>query len=333
MMTRGRSFVLVTGGAGFIGSHACKALRMSGHTPVTIDNLSTGQVDNVRYGPLIKGDIRDRAAVETAIHSHRITAIMHFAASAYVGESMRHPLAYYDNNVGGMIALLQAAQATGVNRIVFSSSCATYGIPKHLPIQETTPQSPINPYGRTKLIGEQMLADEAAARGLRYVALRYFNAAGADPEGELGERHNPETHLIPLALQAAAGTGSALSIFGTDYPTPDGTCVRDYIHVTDLARAHVLALDHLQNGGDTALLNLGSGLGHSIFDVVAEIENLTGDRVPVNICPRRPGDPPVLTADTNAAKRVLGFQPELSDLPTILSHAAPWFGVKFNDAA
>ncbi len=323
--------VLVSGGAGFIGSHTCKALKVAGYVPVAIDNLSVGHADAVRFGPFVQADIRDRAAVETAIRAHKINAILHFAASAYVGESVRDPLAYYDNNVGGMISLLQAAHSTGVDRIVFSSSCATYGVPDHLPIQEYSPQVPINPYGRTKLIGEQMLADHAAAYGLRYAALRYFNAAGADPAGELGERHDPETHLIPLALMAAAGTGPALSIFGTDYPTPDGTCIRDFIHVSDLARAHVLALDYLIAGGETVRLNLGTGKGHSIREIVGGIEDLTGRPLPVKIGPRRPGDPPVLTADPTQASRVLGFRAELSDITTILRHAAPWFGVMQHD--
>lgn len=329
MALRGRN-ILVTGGAGFIGSHACKALAAAGYTPVTIDNLSTGHRDAVRFGPLVQADVRDHTAVETTIVSHNISAIMHFAALAYVGDSMREPLDYYDTNLGGMTSLLQAARTTGIDHIVFSSSCATYGIPDVLPITETSPQNPINPYGRTKLICEQMLADYAAASNLRYAALRYFNAAGADPAGDLTERHDPETHLIPLALMTAAGTRPALSIFGTDYPTPDGTCIRDYIHVCDLARAHVLALKHLLAGGDTVRLNLGSGQGHSIRDIVSGIEDLTARRLPVTHCPRRAGDPPNLTADPTAAARVLGFRADMSDLPSILAHTAPSFGVKFN---
>ena len=320
--------VLVTGGAGFIGSHTCKALAAAGYCPVVFDNLSTGHADAVRFGPLVEGDLRDRKAVETALKDHKIAAILHFAASAYVGESVENPLAYYDNNVGGMISLLSAAQTAGVDRIVFSSSCATYGIPQTLPITENTPQNPINPYGRTKLIGEQMLADQAAISSLRYAALRYFNAAGADPDGQLGERHDPETHLIPLALMAASGQLTALSIFGDDYPTPDGTCIRDYIHVSDLARAHVLALDYLMDGKPSVHLNLGSGKGHSILEIKAEIEALTGKPLPVQFQPRRPGDPPMLTADPSLASDILGFRAELSTLPRIIRDAAPWFGVE-----
>jgi UDP-arabinose 4-epimerase len=319
--------VLVTGGAGFIGSHACKALRQAGHLPVAYDNLSTGHRDAVRFGPFVAGDVRDPQAVARALRDHRATAVIHFAASAYVGESMVDPGRYYDNNLGGMIGLLAGCRASGVEKIVFSSSCATYGIPDRLPITETTPQRPINPYGRTKLICEGMLSDHTTAHGLRFVALRYFNAAGADPEGELSERHDPETHLIPLALRAAAGTGGPLNVFGTDYPTPDGTCVRDYIHVSDLARAHVLALGHLARGGPNLALNLGTGVGVSIRQLLAGIETVTGRPVPVVWGPRRPGDPPALVADPSAAARLLGFRASRSDLASILADAAPSFGL------
>jgi UDP-arabinose 4-epimerase len=325
--------VLVTGGAGFIGSHACKALAAGGYLPVTIDNLSTGHADAVRFGPLVQSDIRDCDAVASTIRAYGIEAIMHFAASAYVGDSMHDPIGYYDNNIGGMTSLLQAAQDTGVDRFVFSSSCATYGVPTVFPITESCPQNPINPYGRTKLIGEQMLADQSVAHEITYAALRYFNAAGADPDGKLGERHTPETHLIPLALLAAAGIAPPLTVFGTDYATPDGTCVRDYIHVADLARAHVAALDHLMGGGDTLHLNLGSGHGQSIRDVIAGIERFTGTALPVRYGTRRAGDPPILSADPSAAASILGFRTELSDLPTLLAHAAPWFGVHHHEQA
>jgi UDP-arabinose 4-epimerase len=319
--------VLVTGGAGFIGAHACKALRGAGMVPVTYDNLSTGHRDAVTFGPFIQGDVRDTAALTAAMTAHRVTAVLHFAASAYVGESVTDPAKYYDNNAGGMIALLAAARAAGLSQIVFSSSCATYGVPDTLPITEATPQRPINPYGRTKLMCEDMLRDHAAAYGLRYAALRYFNAAGADPDGMIGERHDPETHLIPLALRAAAGTGPALGIFGTDYDTPDGTCIRDYIHVTDLARAHVMALRHLLAGGESVAVNLGSGVGHSVHDIVTAIARVTGHTVPLRAAPRRAGDPPVLTADPARAASTLGFRTELSDIDTIIRHAAPWFGL------
>ena len=320
--------VLVTGGGGFIGSHACKALKAAGFLPVTLDNLSTGHADAVRFGPLVQGDVRDTALVAAALSEHRAIAVIHFAASAYVGESMAKPGLYYDNNLGGMIGLLKSCDAEGVNRIVFSSSCATYGVPDTLPIRETTPQRPINPYGRTKLVCEQMLADHAAAHGLRYAALRYFNAAGADPEGELGERHSPETHLLPLALRAASGEGAPLQVFGTDYPTPDGTCIRDYIHVTDLARAHVLAVERLLSGGESLMVNLGTGRGLSIRDILTGIAALTGREVPVVWGPRRAGDPPALVADPTAAREALGFATRNSDLKTILAHSAPWFGLQ-----
>ena len=319
--------VLVTGGAGFIGSHTCKALNAAGFRPVTLDNLSTGHADAVRYGPLVVADVRDAVAVEQALRAHGATAVIHFAASAYVGESMSDPGAYYDNNLGGMIGLLNGCRAAGVNRIVFSSSCATYGVPESLPIGESAPQRPISPYGRSKLVCEWMLADHAAAHGLRYVALRYFNAAGADPEGDLTERHDPETHLIPLALKAASGRGAPLRVFGTDYPTEDGTCIRDYIHVADLARAHVLSLRHLIADGESLALNLGTGKGLSIRDILAGIERLSGRPVPVEWAPRRPGDPPALVADPEAAAKRLGFRTETSDLDAILRDAAPSFGV------
>ena len=320
--------VLVTGGAGFIGSHTCMALAEAGYLPVTFDNLSTGHADAALFGPLVVGDLRQTDALETAIRAHDVQAVLHFAASAYVGESMQKPLEYYDNNVGGMLSLLEAVRRCGIDRLVFSSSCATYGVPETLPIVESTPQMPINPYGRTKLMGEQMLADVAMATGLRYAALRYFNAAGADPGGRLGERHTPETHLIPLALMAASGQRRALSIFGNDYDTPDGTCIRDYIHVSDLARAHVLALDHLMAGMPSIRVNLGSGEGHSILDIVREIEHFTGRPLPVRHEARRAGDPPVLTADPSLAEKILGFRTEKSGLPQIIGDAAPWFGIE-----
>jgi len=331
-MTRGAP-ILVTGGAGFIGSHACLTLSEAGYQPVVFDNLSVGHADAVLYGPLVRGDLRDSGAVEAALKDYKIEAIMHFAALAYVGDSMRDPNAYYNNNVGGMISLLRAAQAADVSRIVFSSSCATYGIPEQLPISEATPQRPINPYGRTKLIGEQLLADHADAHGLRYAALRYFNAAGADPQRRLGERHAPETHLIPLALMAAAGHGPELAIFGDDYSTPDGTCIRDYIHVSDLARAHVLALQHLMSGKPSIKVNLGTGRGYSIMEIIREIERCCEVQLPFRLEPRRPGDPAALTADPSLAAEVLGFRAELSSLRQIIRDAAPWFGVRQNESA
>ncbi|MGB5870941.1 MAG: UDP-glucose 4-epimerase GalE [Albidovulum sp.] len=313
----GKHRVLVTGGAGFIGAHACKALAEAGALPVAFDNLSTGHADAARWGPLVRGDVRDRGALTSAMRQFRISTVMHFAASAYVGESVTNPAIYFDNNVGGMISLLDAAREARVGQIVFSSSCATYGAPDVLPISEFTPQMPINPYGRTKLICEQMLADYSAAYGLRHVCLRYFNAAGADPSGVIPERHEPETHLLPLAMRAAQG-GTPLQIFGKDYDTPDGTCIRDYIHVCDLARGHLLALRHLDSGQGNLSVNLGSGSGHSVLDVVAAVTRATGKQVPLRFAARRAGDPAVLLADPSLAKRVLGFQTEMSDIDTMV---------------
>ncbi|MBW0157318.1 UDP-glucose 4-epimerase GalE [Sedimentimonas flavescens] len=318
--------ILVTGGAGYIGSHCCKALHQAGRTSVVYDNLSRGHADAVRWGPLVAGDMRDEALLTQTLREHRIEAVIHFAALAYVGESVTAPEAYYSNNVGGMIALVNAMRQAGVGQIVFSSSCATYGTPDTLPIREDAPQRPINPYGRTKLICEWLLRDAAAAHGLRFAALRYFNAAGADPEGEIGERHDPETHVLPLALMAASGQAPPLQVFGTDYPTEDGTCIRDYIHVTDLARAHLLALEHLARGGENLALNLGTGIGASVRQVVAAVERATGRKVPLTEAPRRAGDPAELTADPARAAEVLGFTAQYRDLEEIAAHAAPWFG-------
>lgn len=317
--------VLVTGGAGYIGAHCCKALAEAGAEPVTFDNLSRGHAGAVKWGPLVVGDLRDGAAVAAALAQHRIEAVIHFAALAYVGESVTAPQAYYDNNLGGMIGLLGAMQAAGLQQIVFSSSCATYGIPARLPIAEDCPQAPINPYGRTKLVCEWMLRDAGPGWGLRHVALRYFNAAGADPGGAAGERHDPETHLLPLALMAASGQGAPLRIFGTDYDTPDGTCIRDYIHVSDLARAHVLALAYLARGGESVALNLGTGRGASVREVVQTVAEVTGREVPCHEEPRRPGDPAALYADPARAEAVLGFRAEYG-LRDSVADAAPWFG-------
>lgn len=318
--------ILVTGGAGYIGSHTCKALAAAGARPIVLDDLSTGHADAVRWGPLIRADVRDSAAVARTLADYGVSCVLHFAGKAYVGESVNRPGLYYDINVGGMIGLLAGCADAGVTRIVFSSSCATYGLPERLPIAETAPQAPINPYGRTKLICEDMLRDHQVAHGLAHICLRYFNAAGADPDGELGERHDPETHLLPLALMAASGRGGTLEILGTDYSTPDGTCLRDYIHVSDLARAHVLAVYHLLAGGDSLALNLGTGLGYSVREVIQTVETVTGRSVPVNEAPRRAGDPPVLVADPGMAARHWGYRTERSDLGTMVRDAAPWFG-------
>ncbi len=319
---------LVTGGAGFIGSHTCKRLAEQGIVPVVYDNFSTGHRNNVKWGPFVEGAIEDKERLATAIRTFSPDCLIHFAASAYVGESVEDPGKYYTNNVAGSIALLEACRATGLGRIVFSSSCATYGIPSRLPITEDMVQLPINPYGRTKLMIELMLGDYARAYGIRSVALRYFNAAGADPDGELTERHDPETHLIPRALMAAAGRIERLDVFGDDYATPDGTCIRDYIHVTDLADAHVAAVNYLRDGGEVLNANLGSGHGTSVRQVLSAIDRVTGRSVPVQMLPRRAGDPPVLYADTDWARQRLGFRPQLSDIDTIIATAAPSFGLE-----
>ncbi len=326
--------VLVTGGAGFIGSHVCKSLAEAGAQPVVLDNLATGHVDAVKWGPLIRADVRDRDTVVQALRDHGVQTVLHFAASAYVGQSMQNPALYYDNNVGGMIGLLAACREAGVMRVVMSSSCATYGSPRSLPITEATPQRPINPYGWTKLICEQMLADHARAYGMSYVALRYFNAAGADPDGDLCERHNPETHLIPLALMAAAGLIERLNVMGADYATPDGTCIRDYIHVADLAVAHVAAWHHVQASGpgEGLAVNLGTGTGASVLEVIETVQRVTGRRVPYVIRDRRPGDPAILTADASRARDTLGFLPMRSDLAVMVRDAAPGFGLEVCDA-
>lgn len=319
--------IVVTGGAGFIGSHACKQLSAHGYRPVAYDNLSTGHAKAVRWGEFVEGDVLETAKLTGVLAAKKPSAVIHFAASAYVGESVSDPAKYYRNNVSGMLSLLQACCAAGVDKVIFSSSCATYGVPESLPISEASAQRPINPYGRTKLICENMLADFAAAYGLRYVALRYFNACGADPEGEIGEWHEPETHLIPRALMAAGGAIGALDIFGDDYPTDDGTCVRDYVHVTDLARAHVLAAQYLIAGGDNLCVNLGSEQGYSILEVLDSIKRVTGRTVPVSLKPRRPGDPPTLVADASLARSKLGFTPNHSDMDTIVRTASQAFGL------
>jgi len=316
--------VLVTGGAGYIGSHTCKALARAGHVPVAIDNLSQGHASAVRWGPLVQGDVRDRAVVERAIREHRVDAVVHFAAHAYVGESMRDPGKYLGNNVAGTIAVLEAMRACDVRRIVFSSTCATYGVPRSLPIREDHAQDPISPYGESKLVAERALRWYGVAHGTRSVALRYFNAAGADLDGEIGEAHDPETHLVPLAIGAALGTQPPLQICGTDYPTPDGTAVRDYVHVCDLADAHARALDYLVAGGDSVALNLGTGHGHSVREVVAAVERVARRVVPRRDVARRPGDPASLVAEAGRARELLGWAPQCSDLETIVDTAWRW---------
>ncbi|WP_173935220.1 UDP-glucose 4-epimerase GalE [Chelativorans sp. Marseille-P2723] len=320
--------VLVTGGAGYIGSHTAKLLAHQGVEPVVFDNLVTGNRRAVRWGEFVHGDILDTLHLTRVLKQHKPEAVIHFAASAYVGESVEDPAKYYRNNVAGTLSLLDACLQAGVDKVIFSSSCATYGVPADLPIRETTPQNPINPYGRTKLIAENMLSDYSGAYGLRYVALRYFNACGADPDGELGEWHDPETHLIPRALLAAAGKAPPLAVFGNDYETTDGTCIRDYIHVSDLARAHVLALNHLSAGGASLAINLGTGRGTSIGEILEAIAQVTGREVPVEMHSRRAGDPPVLFADPTFARKTLDFEPRYSDIATIIRTAAPFFALE-----
>jgi len=317
--------VLVTGGAGFIGSHACKALAMAGHEPIVFDNLSTGHADAVKWGPLVVGDIRDAEALDSALSAHRPDLVMHFAALAYVGESVADPAHYYGVNVAGTLSLLEAMRRHGVDAIVFSSSCATYGTPEVLPICESTPQRPINPYGFTKLAAERMLQDFERAYGLRWVALRYFNAAGADPDGELGEDHDPETHLVPLAIQSALGLRPPLQVFGTDYPTPDGSAVRDYVHVSDLAHAHVLAAGHLVSGGASGAFNLATGSGVSVLEIAAAVAEAVGRPVPLVMATRREGDPPALYATGGLARQVLGWDPRHLALEDVVATAARWF--------
>jgi UDP-arabinose 4-epimerase len=316
--------ILVTGGAGYVGSHACKALAGAGYRPVVYDNLSRGHREAVRWGPLVEGDLHDHARLVAALTSHQVAAVMHFAAFAYVGESVADPEIYYANNLGGTLALLGAMRKAQVETIVLSSTCAIYGVPENLPIRETTAKAPLNPYGETKLAIERALHWYAAAYGMRYAALRYFNAAGADPDGEIGEDHEPETHLIPLVLRAALGRGDPVEIYGTDYPTPDGTAIRDYIHVSDLAEAHLRALGHLAAGGDSAALNLGTGRGCSVREVIAAVERIGGRKVPQREVARRPGDPPELVADPMLARSLLGWQPRHSDLDTIIGTALAW---------
>jgi UDP-arabinose 4-epimerase len=317
--------ILVTGGAGFVGSHACKALARAGFLPVVFDSLEHGHDWAVKWGPLERGDLRNEQDLARAFAARQPWAVMHFAAYAYVGESVAAPAKYYDNNIGGTSKLIAACAAHGCRNIVFSSTCATYGVPERLPLAEDSPQQPVNPYGYTKLVVERLLKDAETAHGIRHVALRYFNAAGADPDGELGEAHDPETHVIPLVLFAAMGQRPDVKLFGQDYPTPDGTCIRDYVHVSDLADAHVAALAWLSDGKPSEAFNLGNGRGFSVAEVVKAVEKVTGRSVPAEMCARRPGDPPVLVSDSAKARRLLDWVPQFSDLEDQIRHAWAWF--------
>jgi UDP-arabinose 4-epimerase len=316
--------ILVTGGAGYIGSQTAKTLSEAGFEPVVLDNLSTGHRWAVRWGPFVQGDIGDRVLVRQVLQEFDIRAVVHFAASAYVGESVHEPRTYFHNNVVNTLALLDGMMDAGVERIVFSSTCATYGIPESMPIREELPQRPVNPYGNSKLFVEQVLRAYAHAYGLRWLALRYFNAAGADPDGELGEHHDPETHLLPIVIDAALGRRGPVDIFGNDYPTQDGTAVRDFIHVADLADAHVRALNRLLQSGESVALNLGTGYGHSVREVVRVVERVGRRSVPVRYAPRRAGDPPALVADASRAGSVLGWEPRFADLTAIVRTAWDW---------
>jgi UDP-glucose-4-epimerase GalE len=315
--------VLVTGGAGYIGSHAAKALNRAGYRVVVFDNLDAGHRGAVQYGDLVDGDIADVGAVRDALRRHEISAVMHFAAFLDVGESVREPVRYYRNNVTGALGVLEAMAAESVRHLVFSSSCATYGDPVETPMTETHPQRPINSYGETKLAIERALPHFARAYDLRFAALRYFNAAGADPDGEIGEDHSPEIHLIPRAIDAATG-GAGLNVFGDDYPTPDGTCLRDYVHVTDLADAHLRALEAIVETGKSGAYNLGSGHPHSVREVIDAVERVSGRKVPWTIAPRRPGDPAVLYADPGKARAELHWTPRFATLEAIVETAWNW---------
>jgi UDP-arabinose 4-epimerase len=299
-------------------------LARAGYRPVAVDDFSRGHRKAVRWGPLVECDIADRTRVAAALAEHGVSVVMHFAAYAYVGESVTDPALYYRNNLGGTLALLEAMRETGVEKIVFSSTCATYGIPDSVPIFESAPQLPVNPYGETKLAIERALRWYGEAYGLRWISLRYFNAAGADPDGEIGELHEPETHLIPLVLDAALGRRPQIEIYGTDYPTPDGTAIRDYIHVQDLGEAHLRALEFLEAGGQSVALNLGTGHGHSVREVVRVAEAISGRHVPCRDSARRPGDPPALVAEPGLAAKLLRWHAGLSDLHTIVRTALAW---------
>ncbi len=317
--------ILVTGGAGYIGSHACKSLKMSGFTPISYDNLVYGNKAAVKWGPLEVGDIADRKRLEEVIGEYKPQAVMHFAAYAYVGESVQNPGKYYRNNVAGSLTLLEAMRDHIITKIIFSSTCATYGVPKIIPINERHFQHPINPYGMSKLMIEKMLKDFDIAHGIKSISLRYFNAAGADLDGEIGEAHEPETHLIPLIFDAATGKRKVISIYGDDYNTQDGTCIRDYVHVSDLADAHVLALKALIHGADSNTYNLGNGSGFSVLDVVNAVEKVTGLKVPYQIDQRRLGDPPVLVSDSEKACSALGWSPNHQGIEEIIDSAWKWY--------
>ena len=316
--------ILVTGGAGYIGSHTCKLLQKSGYLPITYDNLIYGHRNAVKWGPLVVGDISDSSFLGKVFEKYKPHAVIHFAAFAYVGESVQDPGKYYQNNVAGTINLLEVMRSYGCRKIIFSSTCATYGVPDRLPLDENSEQLPISPYGKSKLMIEQMLADYDLAYGIKHIALRYFNAAGADPDGIIGEDHEPETHLIPLTIEAVLGKRSAIEVYGTDYDTPDGTAVRDYIHVADLAMAHLQSCEYLQNNNSSETFNLGTGTGTSVQEIIKAVERISGRKVPVVYGERRAGDPPVLVARADKAQKILGWKPHCSDIDSIVKDAWNW---------
>lgn len=332
-MNQASKNILVTGGAGYIGSHCCKALSKAGYTPVAYDNLSRGFERLVSWGPFEYGDIGDRKRLAEVFNHYKPAAVIHFAAYAYIGESNSEPLTYYRNNVADTITLLEAVKAASIQHFVFSSSCAVYGVASALPLNEHVLCRPINTYGRCKLMVENILRDCDRDFGLKSLSLRYFNAAGADPDGETGELHDPEFHVIPLTLMAAANDIPCFNIFGDDYETPDGSAIRDFIHVTDLANAHVAGLRYILDGNDTNVMNLGSGTGYSVKEIIRTTESITGNVVPTQILPRRPGDPPELYADTELAKSTLGFTPEFSDITKIIRDAWSWYIAQSNSPA
>ncbi len=323
--------VLVTGGAGYIGAHCCKELHRRGYNPIVIDNLVYGHRENVKWGDFYEADIADQNQLELCFKKYEIDAVMHFAGYAYVGESVADPMKYYENNVKKTIVFLNFLLAKKVKILIFSSSCAVYGNPNSIPIDEEHSKNPINPYGKTKFIVEKLLEDYYNAYGINFMSLRYFNAAGADPGCEIGEKHNPETHLIPLVLEAASGKLKSIAIFGTDYPTKDGTCIRDYIHVSDLAEAHVLSLEKLLNGGKSDFINLGTGRGYSVLEIIEKASEITERNIPTIRAPRRSGDPPVLVADNNKALHELGWQARLTGIEGIIETAWNWHKKQLND--
>jgi UDP-glucose-4-epimerase GalE len=324
------NYILVTGGAGYIGSHACKVLAEAGYVPITLDNLSTGNRWSVKWGPSVEGNLADGDLLRKVIRKYSVSAVIHFAANAYVRESVVNPRKYFENNASNTLHLLGAMLDTDINHIVFSSTCATYGLPKKIPITENEIQQPISPYGESKLFIERVLRWYADAYSLNWMALRYFNAAGADSDGEIGEYHDPETHLIPLVIQSAMGCRPEVEIYGIDHPTHDGTPIRDYIHVTDLAKAHVLSLEYLKNGGKSGALNLGTGIGHSVMEVISAVKRISGLSTPFRPIQKRPGDAPVLVADASKARQTIGWVPKFTDLHEIVETAWKWHKEEVN---